>query len=335
MDPLDQLWWAIVAYLSIRIVKEGDRRLWCIVGLVVGVGLLTKLSILFFVTALLVSFLLFKSNRAYLRSRWLVFGALIAFVIFTPFIYWNATNGWQTVQFYLSFTGYAGGGGPLGFLVNQVLDMNPVNLPLLAGGLLFYLRSKRGESLRPFGLAYILLYAFMTIIDAKPYYLLPVYPMLYAAGSLYIEQSKFSGPKFFAMFSRNDYPIIMIVIALLFSPLLMPILPPANYVNSYGALSGIGNSGAGQQGGGLFPQYLGDRFGWDSMVATVTSVYNSLPANERSQACIFTANYGEASAINFLGRDDNLPLAISSHNNYYIWGPGSCSLSIIITVGIT
>jgi 4-amino-4-deoxy-L-arabinose transferase-like glycosyltransferase len=334
MDPLDQIWWAIVAYLVIRIIKRGDKRLWSIVGLVVGVGLLTKLSMLFFVSALAISFIVFSSSRTYLRSKWLVLGGLIAFAIFLPFVYWNATNGWQTVQFYLSFKGYAGGGGPLGFFANQILDMNPVNLPLLAGGLLFYLRAPNGKNYRPLGLAYILLYVFMTIIDAKPYYLMPVYPMLFAAGALYIEQSKISGPKFFTRFVGNDYLLVMIVVAIIFTPLVMPILPPATYVNSYGALSGIGNSGAGQQNGGPFPQYLGDRFGWDTMVSTISKVYNSLPSSERSQACIFTSNYGEASALNFLGQSYGLPPAISGHNNCYVWGPGSCSLKVIITVGI-
>jgi hypothetical protein len=334
MDAFDQLWWSVVAYLVIRIIKRGDKRLWCVVGLVDGVGLLTKLSMLFFVSALLVSFLVFGSNRSYLRSRWLMLGAVIAFLIFLPFIIWNVTNGFQTVQFYLSFKGFAGGGGPLNFFVSQILDMNPVNLPLLAGGLIFYLRSPLGKNYRPLGLAFILLYIFMTLIDAKPYYLLPVYPMLFAAGARYIEQCRFSGPKILAGYDSTRYLTVMIIVAIVFAPLVMPILPPASYVNSYGALSGIGNSGAGSQTGGPFPQYLGDRFGWNTMVSTVLSVYNSLPTIERSQACIFTSNYGEASALNFLGRTYGLPAAISGHNNYYVWGPGSCSLSVIITVGV-
>jgi 4-amino-4-deoxy-L-arabinose transferase-like glycosyltransferase len=334
MDAFDQLWWSLVAYLVVRIIRRGDKRLWVVVGLVVGIGLLTKLSMFFFVSALIISFLVFSSSRYHLRSRWLVLGGVIATLIFLPFVVWNASNGFQTVQFYLSFKGYAGGGGPLNFLLNQILDINPVNLPLLAGGLVFCLRSPIGKNYRPLGVAYILLYLFMTIIDAKPYYLIPVYPMLFAAGARYIEQCRVSGPKILAGYDSTRYILVMIVVAMIFAPLAMPILPPSNYVNSYGTLSGIGNSGAGQQGGGPFPQYLGDRFGWNTMVATVASVYNSLPSSERSQACIFTSNYGEASALNFLGHSYGLPPAISGHNNYYVWGPGSCSLQVIITVGI-
>ncbi|MGI0079616.1 MAG: hypothetical protein ACRECH_08325 [Nitrososphaerales archaeon] len=98
-------------------------------------------------------------------------------------------------------------------------------------------------------------------------------------------------------------------------------------VSPYGSLSGLGNCGAGQQNGGPFPQYLGDKFGWNTMVATVAQAYYTL--QERSLACIFTSNYGEASAINFFGASYGLPKAISGHNNY-IWGPGSCNGEVVI-----
>jgi hypothetical protein len=120
----------------------------------------------------------------------------------------------------------------------------------------------------------------------------------------------------------------------LLAPLAMPILPPAAFVGSYGFMSGVGNASAGQQNQGAFPQYLGDRFGWDTMTQTVADAYEALPAPERSQACVFTSNYGEASALKFLGARYDLPPAISGHNNYYLWGPGRCMGEVMITVGL-
>ena len=52
---------------------------------------------------------------------------------------------------------------------------------------------------------------------------------------------------------------------------------------------------------------------------TVARVYRSLPADERSQAVIAAQNYGEAAAIEFLGRSPSLPV-ISGHNQYFLWG---------------
>ena len=113
----------------------------------------------------------------------------------------------------------------------------------------------------------------------------------------------------------------------------MPVLPPATFVRAYGFLTGAGNAGAGQRTQGAFPQYLGDRFGWEQMAATVARVYASLPIEQRARACIFTANYGEASAFALYQQHYSLPPAVSGHNNYYLWGPGSCSGAVVITVG--
>ena len=114
----------------------------------------------------------------------------------------------------------------------------------------------------------------------------------------------------------------------------MPILPPATFASTYGSLSGTTNAAAGQEAQGVFPQPLGDRFGWENMTKTVASVHDGLPARERSRACVFTSNYGEASALNFLGERYGLPEAISGHNTYYLWGPGRCTGEVMITVGV-
>ena len=53
---------------------------------------------------------------------------------------------------------------------------------------------------------------------------------------------------------------------------------------------------------GVFPQYLGDRFGWPEMAATLSRAYHQLPAAEQAQTCIFTVNYGEAAALNFYAK---------------------------------
>ncbi len=116
-------------------------------------------------------------------------------------------------------------------------------------------------------------------------------------------------------------------------PLAMPVLSPSTFARSYSHLTGAGNSGAGQSMVGVFPQYLGDRFGWPEMAATLSRAYHQLPAAEQAQTCIFTVNYGEAAALNFYAKKYELPPAISGHNNYYLWGPGNCSGKVVLTVG--
>ncbi len=62
-------------------------------------------------------------------------------------------------------------------------------------------------------------------------------------------------------------------------------------------------------------------------------VYHSLPQDEQAQACFFTENYGEAGAIDLYGPQYHLPQAISGHNTYYLWGPGTCTGEVVISIG--
>jgi hypothetical protein len=66
----------------------------------------------------------------------------------------------------------------------------------------------------------------------------------------------------------------------------------------------------------------------------VANAYNKLPESDRQHAVIFGQNYGEAGAVDFLGRKYHLPRAISGHNNYWLWGPGIVdSGTIVIIIG--
>ena len=166
-DSFDSLWWSLLAYVVIRIVRRGQPKSRIVAGLVVGLGLVTKLTIFFFVAILAISFLAIPSTRRYLRSKWIVVGALLSILFILPMIYWNSITGWPMIHFYLEFRGDVSGGGPLDFFVTQVAGISILNFPIVLLGLYFYLRSNEGSQLRAFGLCYILLFVFMAVLDMK------------------------------------------------------------------------------------------------------------------------------------------------------------------------
>ena len=53
--------------------------------------------------------------------------------------------------------------------------------------------------------------------------------------------------------------------------------------------------------GTIPPQWLADRFGWETMVATIGGVYNRASRQREGRSVIFTGNYGEAGAVDFFG----------------------------------
>ena len=73
--------------------------------------------------------------------------------------------------------------------------------------------------------------------------------------------------------------------------------------------------------------------GWVGVTRAGGGVDGGAPPGERAQACVMTSNYGEAAALRQLAAPGRLPPVISGHNNYYLWGPGSCTGQVIIGVG--
>jgi len=183
MDVFDELWWALAAYTFIRLVKRDEPRLWLIFGLIAGIGLFTKLSMLFFGFGLVVGLLL-TAQRRYFRTRWPWLGGAIALVFLVPYIAWQIPNGWPTIEFWGHYGGIESGSSPLDFLLSQLFTLNPLNLPLSIAGLVFYFRAPEGKPYRALGWAYVVLYALFTLTHAKSYFLAPAYPMLFAAGAV-------------------------------------------------------------------------------------------------------------------------------------------------------
>ncbi len=326
MDALDQLWWTLAAYILVLLIKRQSPRLWLLFGLVAGIGLTTKLTMLFWGLALVIGLLL-TTNRRLMFGRWLLAGGAIAFAFLLPYLLWNIVNGLPTWEFWHHYGGITGD-GPIGYLANQIFLINPFTVPVAIAGLIFFFRMPAGKPYRVFGWAYVFLYVLFTLIHTKSYFLAPAYPPLFAGGAVLIEQ--------WAERQQWVTPVAATALALsgiLLAPVTMPVLPPATYVQVYGFLGSQSNASAGQSAAGAFPQYLGDRFGWPHMAATVARVYLSLPASERASACVFTSNYGEAGALQLYSQQYHLPPVISGHNNYYLWGPGSCSGSVLIAVG--
>ncbi len=326
-DVFDAFWWTLSATILIVLLRDERPRGFLAFGLVAGLGLLTKETILFWGFALIVGLLLTPQRRL-LFTRWTLFGGLIAFALVLPFLLWNAANGWASFQYWAGYShNHSAGGTPLDFLANQILGMNPLSV-LLWGAGLWYFFSARGARYRVFGWAYLILFVLFIAIQGKSYFLAPAYPPLFAGGAMLFGEWRVRWRRWVAV-----YPVVLVVSTILLAPAVMPVLPPAVYGHIY---SHSGNGGAQQDAGDIdgLPQALADRFGWEEQVALIAQVYHSLPRDEQRVACIFTSNYGEAGALVQFGGRYHLPPPISGHNAFYLWGPQGCSGQVIITINV-
>jgi hypothetical protein len=83
------------------------------------------------------------------------------------------------------------------------------------------------------------------------------------------------------------------------------------------------------------PQLFGDMFGWQQQVQTISRAVHSLPASDQSRVTLLAYNYGEASAIDYFGKNYGLPKAISGHNQYGAWGPRGTSGDPVVAIGFS
>ncbi|HKS70802.1 MAG TPA: glycosyltransferase family 39 protein [Ktedonobacterales bacterium] len=331
-DAFDELWWALAFYVFIRLMRRNQPRLWLVFGLFAGLDLFTKATGLYFGLALVIALLCTSAGRAQFRTRWIYLGGAIAVAFLVPYILWNTANGAPTLQFYAIYSQRLVIQSPLSFLAQQLYTMNPLTAPLWLVGLWWFLRAPAAKPYRALGVMYLVLFVIFALESAKTYFLAPAYPMLYAAGAGVFERA-YERARSGRRWVLPSYVGVMVLTGVLLAPLAMPILPPATWAQAYGFLGGDAGAQMEKHTTGVLPQWLADRFGWDTLTAQVTAVYHALPADEQKQACIIAGNYGEAGAIAYLGAHNNLPPVISTHNNWFVWGPGTCTGSVLIVVG--
>ncbi len=330
MNSFEPLFWMGCVAVAMYIVKGGSPRLWLLFGLIAGVGILNKHSTLFFGLAFFVS-LLITSGTRYLKNIWIWLGAAIAFVIFLPNLLWEIRYHFPTIEVLQNAARLKN--APVswyGFLAEQALLVHPLAFPVVLAGLWFFFRSKAGRSYRFLGWTYVFVLLLMLVLKGRIYYVAPIYPMLFAAGAVWVE-SKVERSQW--QWLQQSILIPLTVGGIVAAPLALPILPvdaAARYSNFWD----IHKVRVENYDSGRLPQFYADMFGWQNQAKVVASVYKNLPAEDRGRCTILAANYGEAGAIDYFGGKYGLPRAISPHNNYYLWGPRNGPADVVIAVGM-
>ena len=331
MNAFEPVFWMASASIVLRIISGGSPRLWLLFGLVAGIGLLNKHSMLFFGSGLAVGLLLTPARKQFARIEiWL--GALIAFLVFLPNLLWEIHNGYPTIALLHAVIGrkYTTV-APLSFIGEQFLLVNPLAAPIWLAGLWFVLADKGGRKYAFLGIAYLVVLLEMLALHGKIYYLAPAYIMLLAAGAVAWEQQVFSRA---TGWLKPAVLTPLVISGIVAAPLAMPILPVASAVK-YTKFFGVQDVKVENVPLDLLPQLFGDMFGWPEQVQAVSRAFRSLSPDDQSRATVLAYNYGEAGAIDYLGKPYALPKAISGHNQYGYWGPRGATGEIVIAIGFT
>ncbi|PZM14482.1 glycosyltransferase family 39 protein [Rhizobium tubonense] len=94
--------WAAALYFLERALVGNSRRAWWGVGICAGLGMLSKYTIALLGPAALIFILLDPRARRWLLRPEPYLAIIVAAVLFSPVIYWNATHGWASFSFQTS-----------------------------------------------------------------------------------------------------------------------------------------------------------------------------------------------------------------------------------------
>ncbi len=313
----DFLWWVLIAYFAVRLLKSENPRWWLAIGAAVGLGLNTKYAIVFFIAGVLGGVLLSRARR-YLISGWFWAGIAVALVVFLPNFVWQLRHDFISYHFlHHIHIRDVGQGRANGFLKAQFLIcMNVIATPVAVVGLIAFLRSSRYRML---GWMYIVPLALFMLAKGRGYYMAAAYPMLLAMGAVTSERWLPSLP----IWGRRSIEAVFFTnLAVCGAYICAVVLPLA----SSGPLKEFALHNNGD---------LREEIGWPEMVKNVAGIRDSLPAEQQASTGILVGNYGEQGAIEMFGPAYHLPLPISRTNSAWLRGYPIPQPTTLIVLGFS
>lgn len=328
----DQLWWVIAVWLLTKYSNTSSVKYLYLLGIIVGLGMLTKYTMAFFTFALILGIAISK-QRKMLLNRHIIGAAIVAIIIFLPNIIWQLNHHLPVITHMKTLQkqqlDYI---KPSDFIAQELL-VNGVALFIWLTGLIFLLFSFRLHKFQFLAIAFVLIFTFLLVMNGKSYYLFGAYPMLFAAGAFGFER----------WLKTSGYVIRGLVIALftvpnlLLFPMVLPVLPLDQtlaffrFADQNLSFTRFAVTWEDHKLHKTTQDYA-DMLGWDEMTAKVAKAWQSLTPEQQKHTQIFADNYGEAGAIHLLGKQYNLPEVISLASSFTLWAPDNLDGQYIIYV---
>jgi hypothetical protein len=320
MNALDPALWALAA-LAFLHTRDDGLVPWIALGVVLGVGMLNKLSVAWLGAGLALGFVLTCPRVFAEAGPWVA--AAITGVAVVPIVGWQMAHGWPTVEFVRNVLDHKLAPVPLvSFVRNQVLLIHPLVFPIAAIGLVRLL-SGAGAAL---AVAYLATAALLYGIGAsKAYYMLGAYPPLVAAGAVVVEQAARRRP-----WIPGALATVLVVGGLASLPLALPVLPVERLI-AYQQALGFTPPTEDKRVTGALPGHFANMHGWPEIVADVKAASASLATPGR--AIVLADDYMEASALEQLGRAAGLPPIAGTHDSWAMWPPATDAPAEVVLVG--
>ena len=291
----DQVTWMVALYWFLCLVIDRRPKYWIYLGITLGIGLEVKYTIVGLIVGVAIAVLLTPSLRVDLRTRYPWLAAAISLLIWTPNLIWQVVEGFPSLTYIANHGG--GGGGPVTYLIQFGVYFFFL-IPLWLAGMVSLFRGR----LRAIGIACavpLVLFLFF----GKSYYAAGTIPIAVAQGLMAI--SRIQRPRL-----RSGLQIAVVTATVLefatFFFLVVPVTPPDRiHATRLDTINEV----------------FADSVGWNDIANQVTTIYDDLPASERSSTVIISAYYGVPGALEVYEKPSDRPTAISPQLSDWYWLP--------------
>lgn len=317
----DQLWATLAVTALVLAAVEDAPRWWLLVGVALGLGVLTKMSSVMYAAVILAVAVVHPRLRRQLLTRWPWAAAALALVLGAPTVVGQVHYAWPFLQQLQALkAGQFAHTSLVGTLAEQPMLLTPAALLVVAAA---GARERvRAAVVVAGGFAAGLL-ALVLWQGGKAYYAAPAYPVLIALGAVVVARAS-------RRWLAPTAAVAMCAIGVPLVPMGVPALAPAAMA-AYAQRLGVGTTT--NRGETLaLPQDYADMLGWRAKAEAVQAAYAALDEAERAEVVIVGGNYGQAGALARYARRLGYPYPISTAGDFHAWGPGPRAGTLLLVL---
>lgn len=324
---LDIFFWTLAAYCLLRYINTEQNKYFYLLAIALALGWWSKYSVLFFTASFFIALLL-SPQRRLLANKHFWLAALSGVVLIFPNIIWQYLHNWPLARHMAELRDtqlqYI---DKSDFIKEQLLMLFPV-LFVWIGGLVWLLRQ---HQYRIIAFIYFGIIILLMLGGGKGYYALGAYPMLLAAGGVWIERMSVS-----KSWVRYAAIALILVLSLPAIPLLLPVQAPRQMAesNKKWGLEKIGLLKWEDRKNHLLQQDFADMLGWKELTQKAENVFERLPTISKAHTVVYCRNYGQAGALRYYAQGDNFRNKIISDNGtFLLWIQQPLHMENLIFVG--
>jgi hypothetical protein len=327
-NSFDILAWTIIFYLLIKFIQSEKNRWLIYLSVIIAAGFYNKYNIIFLIAGLLIGLLLTYQRKIFTNPAFWK-ALIISLILLSPNIIWQVRNHFPVFQHMKVLkSNQLDNNTSIGFLRSQIMFFFG-SLPLTLAALVAFSYFKTFRPYRFIGISFIAVLTLFTLMKAKGYYAVGIYPVMIAFGSVFID----------SILSKKWRSVVLpllicfnLGIFLLTLKIVYPILTPDEIRQHAGAFEKFGMLRWEDGKNHNLPQDFADMLGWHEMADKTLAIYNTISVNERENTLIICYNYGEAGALNYFNRT-KMPEAYAYNTDYIYWMPRLKKIKNILLVG--